>query len=143
VLYVGEPLPDLKVDKRFVKLQFLNSSLRELFSWIAGARCVVTMDSSPLWVSHFTKTPVIAILGPSRPAERLKAHPLYPEGAVAIELNKELKCEPCFEIAEHCKRKFDCLKTISPERLYELIQPHVMRFITSKEEDVEQEKVDR
>ena len=134
VLYIGEPLPELVVDKKLVRLQFTTSTLLELFSWIGGARCVVTMDSSPLWVSHFTKTPVIAVLGPSRSAQRIGEHPLYPEGAVAIELNRELKCEPCFEVAEECGRKFDCLKGINPERLYELIRPHVMRYLTRQEE---------
>jgi len=134
VLYVGEPLPALVVDKKLVHLQFMNSTLQELFSWIGRARCVVTMDSSPLWVSHFTKTPVIAVLGPSRSAQRIGEHPLYPEGAVAIELNRELECEPCFEVAEKCDRRFDCLKKIDPERLYELIRPHMMQYL-SKEED--------
>ena len=98
-----------------------------LFTLIAKAKCLISMDSAPLWISHFTKTPVIAILGPSRPEERLTLHPLYPEGAVGIELNKEIGCDACFEHAEKCNSSFSCLK-VPPKRICELLLPKVMRF---------------
>jgi len=129
VLYIGERLPDLKTDPELVRLQFMNGTLRELFSWIGMARCLVTMDSLPLWISHYTKTPVVAILGPSRPEQRIALHPLYPEGAVAVEMNRVVECESCFEMAKKCNYKFDCLYGVSGEQVYELLRPHVMRYL--------------
>ena len=102
-------------------------SALHLFALIAKAKCLISMDSAPLWASHFTETPVVCIFGPTRPEERLTLHPLYPEGAVGIELSKEIKCKPCFEHAGKCHRKIDCLK-VKPERVYELLKPEVMRF---------------
>jgi len=102
-------------------------STLHLFSLIAKAKCLITMDSGPLWISHFTKTPIVAIFGPTRPEERLFLHPLYPEGTIAIELSKEVDCEPCFEQAIKCNDKIACLG-ISKERISELVEPEVMRF---------------
>lgn len=102
-------------------------SALHLFALIAKAKCLISMDSGPLWISHFTKTPVVCIFGPTRPKERLTLHPLYPEGVVGVELSKEIKCKPCFEHAEKCGDRIDCLK-VTPERIYELLEPLVMRF---------------
>jgi len=103
------------------------TSVKELFTIIAGAKCLICMDSSPLWISHFTRTPVIALLGPSRETERLTRHPLYPEGAVGIALNQEVNCQSCFEQTQRCGGRMDCLN-ISPERVFELLRPEVERF---------------
>jgi len=104
--------------------------LGQLFAVIAGAKCLVTMDSGPLWISHFTKTPVIAIFGPTRPAERLTYHPLWPEKAIGIRLNEKMDppCESCFENMKKCNGRVDCLK-ISGEQLYDLIHPYAIRFL--------------
>lgn len=98
-----------------------------LFSLISKAKCLITMDSAPLWISHFTKTPVVAIFGPTRPQERLTLHPLYSEGTAAIELSKEVDCEPCFEHAAKCNNMVSCL-AVSIEKIYELLEPEVFRF---------------
>lgn len=127
-LYIGEPMGLEVLDPKFTKLQFVNSKLPEVVSWIAKARCVISMDSSPLWISHFTKTPVVLILGPSRKEQRVSLHPLYPEGVATIELNKEVHCASCFEVAKKCGYKYNCLHGVTGERLYELIRPHVKRY---------------
>lgn len=101
-----------------------------LFNVIAKAKCLISMDSGPLWISHFTQTPVVCIFGPTRPEERLTLHPLYPEGALGVELSKEIECEPCFEHDKQhrkCGDGIDCLK-VKPERIYELLKPLVMQF---------------
>ena len=46
-------------------------TLEKFFSTIAKAKCLITMDSSPLWISHFTRTPVVVLFGPTRDSERL------------------------------------------------------------------------
>lgn len=103
-------------------------SASHLFSLMAKAKCLITMDSGPLWISHFTKTPVVCIFGPTRPKERLTLHPLYPEGAVGVELSKEVNCKPCFEHAVKCDNKVSCL-AVPIERIYELLEPKVFQFL--------------
>lgn len=103
-------------------------SIGELFALIAGAKILVTMDSAPLWISHFTKTPVVALLGPTRISERLTKHPLYPDRAVGVALNEEINCESCFESTKKCNGKMDCLKVRS-ERIWELIYLEVEKWL--------------
>lgn len=98
-----------------------------LFTLIAGAQCLVCMDSAPLWVSHFTKTPVVCIFGPSNYEQRLTLHPLYPEGAVPVVLSKEVECEPCYEDGVKCDGRVSCLK-VPLERIYDLVEPQVLQF---------------
>jgi len=83
----------------------------EFFALVAGAKCLICMDSSPLWVSHFTHTPVIALLGATRESERLVKHPLYPATAKAVAMNRLITppCESCFEQAKTCGGKFFCM----------------------------------
>lgn len=79
------------------------------FNLIATARCVVTMDSGPLWITYYTKTPCVLILGATRKEERLSMHPLYPEQATAVALNDELDCLSCFEQRKTCEGRVDCM----------------------------------
>ena len=73
--------------------------------------CCVTMDSGILWICHCTKTPVVCLLGPTRPSERITLHPLYKDGlARTIELNEIIHCPPCFETANRCSWRYDCLR---------------------------------
>jgi len=104
-------------------------SLENLFALIAKAKCLICMDSAPLWVSHFTQTPVIALLGPTRPSERIIYHPLWPEKAIGIKLNEYLNpsCESCFEQTRKCNDRIDCLQ-IRPEQIFESIKPYVLKF---------------
>jgi len=103
-------------------------SAKELFALIADAKALITMDSAPLWISHFTKTPVVALLGPTRISERLTKHPLYPNRAVGVALNEEINCESCFESTKKCNGKMDCLKVRS-ERIWELIYSEVEKWL--------------
>ena len=107
---------------------FKQLNLEQLFWLISKAQCLVCMDSSPLWVSHFTSTPVVALLGATRSEQRIVYHPLYPEGAASIELSRYVDCEPCFESAEACGGKYSCL-ALSPAKIYELIKPHIRKYI--------------
>lgn len=102
--------------------------IREFFALIAGAKTLITMDSAPLWVSHFTKTPVAALLGPTRALERLSKHPLYPDRAVGIALNGEINCASCFENIRKCKGRMDCLK-VRPERIFERLYSEVGKWL--------------
>lgn len=70
----------------------------------------VVMDSGPLWMAHMANCPLVAILGPTRPAERVAAHPGYDRGlARAVCLNELIDCPACFEAAHACGGKFTCM----------------------------------
>lgn len=103
-------------------------SIKGLFALIAGAKALITMDSAPLWISHFTKTPVVVLFGPTRASERLTKHPLYPKKAVDVALNEEINCESCFESVKKCNGGIDCLK-VKHERIWELIYPEVEKWL--------------
>ena len=115
-------------DSEMTHIFFKQLNLEQLFWLISRAQCAVCVDSSVNWISHFTSTPVIAILGSTRAEQRTIYHPLYSEGACAIELWKEIECEPCFESAKDCSGKYSCL-ALSPDKIYELIKPHIRKFI--------------
>lgn len=131
VVYVGNAIGRtnecIQVNRERNKLAFMQYNLPQLFSLIAGAKCVVTMDSAPLWISHFTKTPAIAILGPTRAEQRISKHPLYPEGAAALKLYDLVNCEPCFEAAGKCNHKLHCLY-VKPQRMWDNLEPLVTKF---------------
>jgi len=131
VIYIGEQTEELSkmtgLDGK-TKFLFMEGSIADLFSWIAGAKAVISMDSAPMWITYFTNTPVLGILGPGRPQERLGLHPRYPDGAVGIRLNEEIDCESCFEQADACNHKYSCIKNIKSDRLYELVRPKLHEF---------------
>jgi ADP-heptose:LPS heptosyltransferase len=80
----------------------------EMVPFIRDAEFMICYDSAPLWISHFTKTPIICLLGPTRESERLIEHPLYPNRVIGLKLNEIIECSSCFERAS-CKN-FDCMR---------------------------------
>lgn len=127
VVYIGNRISTEGIDERKTEFKFCDLTLSELFSLIAGARCLVCMDSAPFWISHFVKTPAVVVFGSVDGKLRTKFHPLSPDGVMPIQLDREIGCKHCFENAVKCNFRFDCLK-VSPERIYNLMQPHVLRY---------------
>ena len=95
--------------------------LRELFGLIRRARILISMDSSPLWISHFTRTPVIMLHGSTRVQERLTRHPLFPHQTGSVDLAGLVGCTACFETAKYCADKISCMRTLSVKRLGESV----------------------
>lgn len=126
VIYVGNNV-DIRIDDKRLEKAFTKYTVRQLFTLIRHAKVLVCMDSSPLWISHFTKTPVISILGPTRFQERLSLHPLYPEQAVSIQTNNIISCKSCFEQAKDCQQKVLCLASPA-EKIFSLIRPIIKEF---------------
>jgi ADP-heptose:LPS heptosyltransferase len=126
-VYIGGKM-ELEGDPEFTDFRFMNQTIPELFSIIHGARMVISMDSSPRWVSHFTRTPLTAVLGPSRPEERLSLHPLLKTDVTALRLNEWIKCKPCFERAVDCNNKVTCFTRVKPEKVYEELRPSIMKY---------------
>jgi len=82
----------------------------DYFDLIGTASFIITMDSSPLWISHYTKTRTILILGPTAEEQRLTYHPLYPRYAKAVKLYEKVNCQPCHEQLGACNGRISCLK---------------------------------
>lgn len=70
----------------------------------------VVMDSGPLWLAHAAPCPTLAILGPTRPEQRIALHPLYPHQCKAVCLNDLITCPPCFEAAQACSGRYSCMQ---------------------------------
>lgn len=103
-------------------------TVAQMFPALAGARCFITMDTGPLWISHFTKTPTICILGPTgSEVHRTALHPLYPEGMVSLKMNEWINCPTCFEHAAACNNTVRCLND-NAGRLVEEVAQNVKRF---------------
>ncbi len=105
----------------------LRLEAEDMIGYLLKAKCLITTDSAPLWMSHFTDTPVCFIHGPSRTEERLAHHPLRPEGVCDIDLAKQVNCEPCFEDMQACKGAVDCFNKIDKSELLKLILDGVDR----------------
>jgi ADP-heptose:LPS heptosyltransferase len=126
VVYIGTEAA-LDLPDGVIKL-YQKQTLLQLFSCIMLADAVVSMDSSPLWISHFTSISLVAVLGPSRASERVIYHPLYPEGVEVIDLAALHKCQPCFEQAEKCEYLFDCMLETDEKTVSSLITQAVLKF---------------
>lgn len=76
----------------------------------------VCFDSGVLWMAHCAPSPVLAILGPTRPEQRISLHPRFPDGAHSVSLNDlivldgKTGCPPCFERAEACRGSYACMQ---------------------------------
>lgn len=74
------------------------------------ADLAVTFDSGALWMAHAAPVKTLAILGPTRPEQRITFHPLYPAGARAVALNELIDCPACFEAAKACAGAITCMR---------------------------------
>jgi hypothetical protein len=125
VYYNGGPV-GLRVTARTA---LLNKQLSptQLFTLIHRAAALVTVDTGPLWIAHYTATPTVAILGPSHWRQRLALHPLWPEGAEAIQMNEWMNCESCHENSQRCGGKYRCL-TGDADRLATEVMERVIKY---------------
>jgi ADP-heptose:LPS heptosyltransferase len=85
--------------------------LAELAALVARAALFIGGDSGPLHVAATTRTPIVALFGPTLP-ERSMPWRDPAIGAVAVDAG-ELPCRPCHQ--RHCvPGDFRCLTAISP-----------------------------
>jgi len=82
----------------------------KLVDIIAEASVLVTVDSGPLWIAHYTATPVVFLSGPTKPEQRVSYHPLYPDGVETVRLAERVGCSSCFERAVGCNFSAACMK---------------------------------
>ena len=86
------------------------TSLLELLSVIRAADVVITHDAGPLHLALTLRRPVVALFGPTSPAERI------PVGANAVVLTRssDLACAPCYDGLNYAKCSLNlCLTRIT------------------------------
>lgn len=95
-------------------------NLIELRLLIARARLFVGPDSGPMHIAATTGTPIVALFGPTLPAN------FAPWKAEATLLEKPLACRPCRQ--RRCvSQDFRCLLTITPEEVYAACERYLGR----------------
>jgi heptosyltransferase-1 len=93
-------------------------NLRELRELISRASLFVGPDSGPMHIAATTSTPIVAYFGPTLPAH------FGPWMAQSTLLEKDFDCRPCRQ--RQCVHEdFRCLRTISPEEVYNACLPYL------------------
>ena len=93
-------------------------NLREVKELISHSSLFIGPDSGPMHIAASTSTPIVALFGPTLPAN------FAPWQAKAFMVEKELDCRPCKQ--RNCIYKdFRCLRSIEPEEVYQAC----LRFI--------------
>ena len=98
-------IPDLPVLNLAGKLE-----LKGLAAWIQMSRALICVDSVPLHIASATKTPVVALFGPTSvqnwgPWKHPRAHVV----------SQRLPCQPCYQDGCGGSKMSDCLFTLSIE----------------------------
>ena len=128
VYFIGKPSDLDFQNKLTVNLGLRSLKCAQLFTLIAHARMLLCVDSSPLWISHFTQTPVACILGPTNFKQRLTLHPFYPDGTIPIQLNELMNCDSCFEMKQRCDGKVSCFNQDS-EKVADFVIHKIANFL--------------
>jgi lipopolysaccharide heptosyltransferase II len=93
-------------------------NLREVRELIDQSSLFVGPDSGPMHIAASTSTPIVALFGPTLPAN------FAPWQAIATLIEKKLDCRPCKQ--RNCIHEdFRCLRSIKPEEVYQAC----LRFI--------------
>ena len=87
-------------------------NLREVRELISNSSLFVGPDSGPMHIAAATSTPIVALFGPTLPAN------FAPWQAIASPIEKKLDCRPCKQ--RRCTHEdFRCLHNINPEEVYQ------------------------
>ncbi len=98
------------------------TSLKQLSALIKGAKHLITVDSVPLHIASATKTPVVALFGPS--SEANWGPWMHPQGHVITE---NRTCRPCHLDGCGGSKVSDCLQNLPIHKIVYLIleEPHL------------------
>ncbi len=108
----------MKKSKDSILSQVGTLNLRELRELISHSSLFVGPDSGPMHIAASTSTPIVALFGPTLPAN------FSPWQAIASLIEKEFECRPCKQ--RHCIHEdFRCLRTITHEEFFQAC----LRFI--------------
>lgn len=93
-------------------------NLRELREIVSLSTLFVGPDSGPMHIAATTTTPIVAYFGPTLPAH------FGPWKARSSLLEKDFDCRPCRQ-RECIHEDFRCLRTISPDEVYNACLPYL------------------
>jgi heptosyltransferase-3 len=87
-------------------------TLKELSALISLSRALLCVDSVPLHIASATKTPVVALFGPT---SELNWGPwMHPKARV---VTNNFSCRPCFQDGCGGSKMSDCLFSIPPKKI--------------------------
>lgn len=100
------------------KRDFTNTTgLRETCALMERADLLITGDSGPMHLACGVGTPVTALFGPTA-----KAWGFYPAGPKDRVLELDINCRPCsLHGSKSCTKGYECLVSITPERIMETV----------------------
>ena len=96
------------------------TTLEQLLGRIRTARLLITHDSGPLHLAALTRTPTVALFGPTSPQERIES------GAVTVVATAapQLACAPCYDGFRYAPCALNrCLTEVSAEQVLQLARP--------------------
>jgi lipopolysaccharide heptosyltransferase II len=94
------------------------TSLPQLAALFQRADVVISGDSGPMHIADALGTPLIAIHGPTDPAQ------FGPLGPLATVLKSSIWCSPCYNMKDPADCRFyttQCMKNITPARVFEVV----------------------
>ena len=95
------------------------TSLPQLAALLQRADVVISGDSGPMHIADALGTPLIAIHGPTDPAQ------FGPVSPAATVLQSGIWCSPCYNMKDPADCRFyttQCMKNITPARVFEVVE---------------------
>jgi lipopolysaccharide heptosyltransferase II len=89
------------------------TNISRLVSLVKRCNALVTGDSSPMHVAIATRTPFVAIFGPTDPEKHLPPAEKY-----RVIYNR-LDCSPCYK--PFCRKGMECISSIEPQEVFEAV----------------------
>lgn len=123
IILTASPDPDelqmiADICKKIPEIPIVNfagkTGLKELSALIAFAKALVTVDSVPLHIASATKTPVVALFGPT--SDKNWGPWMNPRAKVVAQ---QLSCRPCYQDGCGGSKMSDCLFTMPQGRIIE------------------------
>lgn len=91
-------------------------TISDIASLLKQAKIFISNDSGPVHIAASVNAPVISIIGRSKPG--LSPNRWKPLGEKSFYVHRENFCQEC--LAHQCQKGFLCLKSITPEEVFEL-----------------------
>ncbi|HEY6542669.1 MAG TPA: glycosyltransferase family 9 protein, partial [Ktedonobacteraceae bacterium] len=95
------------------------TSLPQLAALLQRADVVISGDSGPMHIADALGTPLIAIHGPTDPAQ------FGPVSPAATVLKSGIWCSPCYNVKDPADCRFyttQCMKNITPAQVFEVVE---------------------
>lgn len=95
------------------------TSLPQLAALLQRADVVISGDSGPMHIADALNTPLIAIHGPTDPAQ------FGPVSPAATVLKSGIWCSPCYNMKDPADCRYyttQCMKNITPTRVFEVVE---------------------